>query len=512
MQFNRVMVSVACLLLAVFCSPTTSAADWPQWCGTDGKNMVSTEKNLPESFEPGERRDDGTMDPATGKNMRWGIKFCNAAYSTPTVVGGKIFVGGRDPDAGIFACIDAATGKRLWQWRAPARVFPNDIDGFHIGIHEIPAKMGVCSSAAVDGDRVYFVSNRFDVVCLDANGKDGQARVVWLLDTFEKLGVYPCDAANGSPLIDGDLLYVQTSNGIDRNSFANPYKEKDRKFPAPNAPNLIVLDKKTGRLVATDDTRITERLLHGQWSSPSMGKVGDRKLIFYAGGDGRMYAFEALASVPEQPVKLKTVWSYDCIPTEYKETGQLDWITHYSLGDRRVKGSLNKNDGTFVGECEMIGTPVFVNNRIYIAIGRDPEHGRGRGAMHCIDATGSGDISKTGKVWTYMGIERSLCTVSVADGLVYVSDVAGQLYCLDANTGECYWKHPTHCEVWGSTLVADGKVYMPTARGLWIFAASKELKMIERISIGNVLSSPVVANGTMYITNTAGWLWAVGKK
>ena len=58
MQFNRVMVSVACLLLAVFCSPTTSAADWPQWCGTDGKNMVSTEKNLPESFEPGERRDD----------------------------------------------------------------------------------------------------------------------------------------------------------------------------------------------------------------------------------------------------------------------------------------------------------------------------------------------------------------------------------------------------------------------------------------------------------------------
>ncbi len=215
--------------------------------------------------------------------------------------------------------------------------------------------------------------------------------------------------------------------------------------------------------------------------------------------------------MPDVPI-LKKIWSFDCIPEEYKNTGELDWITHYSLGDKRVKGTINKNDGTFVGMSEIIATPVFVNNRIYVPIGRDPEHGRGRGAMHCIDATGAGDITKTGKVWTYMGIERSLSTVSVADGLVYVSDVAGQLYCLDANTGECYWKHPTRCEVWGSTLVADGRVYMPTSRGIWIFAAGRDLKLLERVSIGNVLSSPVVANGAMYITNTSGWLWAAGRK
>lgn len=65
-----------------------------------------------------------------------------------------------------------------------------------------------------------------------------------------------------------------------------------------------------------------------------------------------------------------------------------DWITHYCLGDRRVKGTLNKHDGTFVGRSEIIATPVFVNNRVYVAIGRDPAHGRGRGALHCIDAQG----------------------------------------------------------------------------------------------------------------------------
>ncbi|MFI5380334.1 MAG: PQQ-binding-like beta-propeller repeat protein [Tepidisphaerales bacterium] len=501
--------------MATIFSLSVAAADWPQWCGTDGKNMVSLEKNLPASFEPGERRTDGTMDPASAKNVRWGVKFCNAAYSTPSIVGGKVFVGGRDPDNGVFACLDAATGKLLWKWQAPARKVPKTIDGFSIGISEIPVKMGVCSSATVDGDRVYFVSNRFEVICLDANGEPpgpqaGQARVIWSLDMFDKLGVFPCDAANGSPLIDGDLLYVQTSNGIDRNTFANPLKEKDRKFPAPNAPNLIVLDKKTGRLVATDDTRIVDHLLHGQWSSPSLGKVGDQKLVFFAGGDSRLYAFAALPSVPAEPVKLKTVWSYDCIPPEYKVTGDLDWISHYSLGDKRVKGTINKSDGTFVGMSEIIGTPVFVNNRVYVAIGRDPEHGRGRGALHCIDARGTGDITQSGKVWTYQGIERTLSTVSVADGLVYVSDVGGTLHCVDADTGKPCWTHPTHCEIWGSTLVADGKVYMPTSRGLWILAAGRELKVLERISIGSVLSSPVVANGTMYITNTTGWLYAIG--
>jgi len=391
------------------------------------------------------------------------------------VAGGKVFVGGLEGQDGTFVCFDAATGKRLWQWKAPARSVPRHRDGFSIGIGDgrIPQQIGVCSSAAVDGDRVYFVSNRFEVVCLDAAAEAseaGQPRVLWTFDMWEKLGVFPCDAANGSPLIVGDLLYVTTSNGVDRNTFADPAREIHRKIPAPDAPNLIVLDKRNGRLVATDDAPIVERLLHGQWSSPSLGKVGDRTLVFYGAGDGVCYAFEALAAVPEKPVRLKTVWSYDCIPPEYKATGDRDWITYYCLGDKRVRGTLNKHDGTFVGMSEIIATPVFVGNRVYVAIGRDPAHGRGRGALHCIDARGSGDITGSGKVWTYQGLDRTLSTASVA----------------------------------------DGKVYVPTSKGLWVLAAGKELKILSHIALGGkVYASPVAANGTLYIATNAGWLWAV---
>jgi outer membrane protein assembly factor BamB len=505
----------AALLFGVTAAATVSAKDWSQWCGSDGKNMVSEEHGLPASFSPGRKRGNGTIDLSTAVNVKWAVNLGDAFYSTPTVVGGRLYLGGLDDRNGTFTCLDAASGRRLWQWRAPPRAVPHRIDGFSIGISDMPQDIGVCSTAAVEAGRVYFVSNRFEVICLDAAGSKshpGEARVLWTFDMWKKLGVFPCDVANGSPLIVGDLLYVPTSNGVDRNTFGDPASEKNRKIPAPAAPSLIALDKRDGRLVAIDGTPIMRHILHGQWSAPSLGVVAGRKLVIFGGGDGVCYALEALASVPEKPVRLKTVWSCDCIPPEYKSTRGREPIGYYCLGDKRVRGTLNKNDGKFVGRSEIVATPVFVNDRVYIAIGRDPAHGRGRGALHCIDPRGHGDVTATGKLWTYQGLDRTLSTVSVADGLLYICDVGGRLHCLDASSGKCYWVHETKCEVWGSTLVADGKVYMPTSRGLWVLAAGKTLKVLTRIPLGaKVYSSPVVANGTMYVATSAGWLWAVRK-
>jgi outer membrane protein assembly factor BamB len=497
-------------------APDAAGKDWPQWGGSDGKNMVSEEKGLPDSFVPGEKDSQaGRLRMETMKNVKWAAKLCQAIYSTPAVAGGKVFLGGQRPGLGLLMCLDEKTGELLWQWQGPARKVPSHIDGFLIGIGPNPEALGVCSTPVVEGDRVYFVTHSFKVMCLDVNGQPagpqiGQARVVWEYDLWDQLGVFPCDAANGSPALDGDLLYVQTSNGVDRNMGAA--KEQKRKIPAPNAPNLVVLEKKTGRLVATDPLAIAERILHGQWSAVSLGEIAGRKLVFFGAGDGRCYAFEALASLAEKEksVKLKTVWSYDCIPPEYRSYGGLDPVSHYCRGDRRTADTLNKNDGTFVGESEIIGTPVLYHNRIYVAIGRDPEHGRGRGALHCIDATQTGDITRTGRVWTYQGLDRTLSTVSIADGLLYLCDVGGRLHCVDAETGQCYWVHESNSAVWGSTLVADGKVYMPTPKGLIVLAAGRERKVLSQINVGaTIYATPVAANGTLYIASRAGWLWAI---
>ncbi len=479
--------------------------------------MVSEETGLPDSFVPGERdfAASATIKMSTTKNVKWARKVSQAVYATPVIADGRIFVGGRRPRQGLMTCLDERTGNILWQWQGAAREIPDFIDGWLIGIRTHPEELGVCSSPVVDGDRLYFVTHSFKVLCLDVKGQPSggsepaKARVIWEYDMWDKLGVFPCDAANGSPIIDGDFLYVTTSNGIDHNMDAQ--KEKFRKMPAPNAPNVIVLDKKTGRLVATDDTPIASRMLHGQWSSLSLGNVGGRKLVFFGGGDGWCYAFETVSSAtPNQPVKLKTVWSCDCNPPEYRDCGAWDPVTHYCMGDKRW--GTNNNDGSFVGPSEIVGTPVFFSNRVYVALGRDPEHGRGRGALQCIDATQTGDITKTGKRWTYQGLDRTLSTASVADGLVYICDVAGRLHCVDAETGNCYWVHETKSEVWGSTLVADGKVYMPTAKCLFVLATGKTKRVISQVNVGvAIYASPVVANGALYIASRTGWLWAVSQ-
>jgi len=107
-----------------------------------------------------------------------------------------------------------------------------------------------------------------------------------------------------------------------------------------------------------------------------------------------------------------------------------------------------------------------------VTVGQDTRHGAGKGALTCIDATGTGDISRTGRIWTYTGMNRSMATPSVVDGLVFVADVVGDVHCLDAHTGERYWVHSTRGETMGSTLVAaNGALYV--ACHTYLYAVQK---------------------------------------
>ena len=62
--------------------------------------------------------------------------------------------------------------------------------------------------------------------------------------------------------------------------------------------------------------------------------------------------------------------------------------------------------------------------------------------------------------------------------------------------GTPVWVHVTGDQTWASTLVADGKVYMPTERFLYILSAGRQLKVLDKIRLGGpIWASPVAANG-----------------
>lgn len=501
-------------------SSLVDAADWPEWGGTASRNMVSPEKHLPDSFVPGEQgtQGEGSLLSTTGI-VQWTAKTGNFSCGTPAVAGGKVFVGGMYHRKGVMRCFDETTGRLLWEWIKPCR---SDLKEDAMNFRHFPKSLGVCSTPVVDGDRLYFVDQNCVVQCLDVHGQPptagaeaGEAKVIWTFDMYADKAVRcrPSDACNGSPLIDGNLLYVPTSNGVDRIVHVPIEEDAARRCFAPDAPTLIVLDKRTGRFLAKDAAPTAANMLHGQWSSPSMGTVQGRKLVFLGGGDGNCYAFEALAGVPQDPVTLKTAWWVDCNPPEYRSFGGMDMIKHYTLGDRRRSDTINKpNDGSFVGMSEIIATPVFHNGRVYVAIGRDPDHGRGRGALLCLDANQTGDSTKTGKIWTYQGLDRSLSTASISEGLIYVADVAGRLHCLDAETGKLHWVYESHSRTIASTLVADEKIYLPTEKHLDILAAGTERKLLSQIDLGAPSwVTPVAANGTLYIASR-NRLWAVKQR
>ncbi len=457
-----------CLVPSVGLSTRASASDpgkgeWPMWGGTPDRNMVSNMKGAPTSW-----------DVNALKNVKWVAALGSQTYGNPVVAGGMIFVGTnneflRDPkqagDRGVLMAFRESNGEFLWQATheklAAGRV------------NDWPYQ-GVCSSPLVEGEMLYYVSNRCELICLDIQGfrdkeNDGpfkeekltgefDADIIWKLDMMEEVGSFPHNMANSSPVAFGDLVYVTTSNGQD---------ESHVNVPSPKAPSIIAVNKKTGKLV-WEDNSVGERILHGQWASVTVGNIGGVDQVVHGQGDGWIRGYEALTG--------KKLWEFDCNPKE-------------SVWPK------TRN--------ELISTAVIWDNRVYIANGQDPEHGEGVGHLYCIDATKRGDITKTGQVWHYDKIRRTISTPAIHEGLLYYPDFSGFLHCLDAKTGKPLWVHDMFAAVWGSPIVIDGKVYLGDEDGdVVIMQAGKEKKMIAEINMGSsIYSTPVPANGAIFIAN-----------
>ena len=437
--------------------------DWPMWGGAPDRNMVSGMKGLPTSW-----------DLSAKRNVKWIADLGSTAYGNPVVAGGMVLVGTnndapRDPavkgDKGILMAFGESDGEFMWQSvhdKLPAA-----------GAHDWPLQ-GICSSPLVEDGVVYYTSNRGELMAVDLDGfRDGandglvknetatkptDADVIWRVDMMAAVGVRQHNMANGSPVGYGDLVFVNTSNGRDEN---------DEKIPAPNAPSLVAVDKKTGTL-AWQDNSAGDRILHGQWSSPAVGKVGDTVQVALGEGDGWVRGFDALTG--------RKLWEFD----------------------------LNPKDAVWPKtRNEVISTPVFHEGVVYIASGQDPEHGEGVGHLYAIDATKRGDITDTGRLWHFDKIRRSMSTAAVYDGLVFAADFSGFLHALDARTGKPLWTHDMFAAVWGSPIVIDGKVYLGDEDGdVAVLAAARTLKVIAENTMGSaVYSTAVPAHGTLFILN-----------
>lgn len=504
------------------------AGDWPQLGGSSARNNVSAARGLPAEWNVGQ------FDHKTGqwlgqaaRNIKWVAKLGTESYGTPVVAGDKVFCTtnngaghlARFPatvDLGCLLAFRRSDGALLWQHSA-RKLDDDELDY---------PKQGMVSTPLVEGDRLWVVTNRAEVVCLDTEGflegeNDGpytseevqaveESDIVWRFDMREQLGVVPHEMASCSPTAVGDLLFVCTSNGV---------SDRQEDIPAPQAPSFIALEKRTGQLVWADNSP-NGNILHGQWASPAAAVIEGVSQVLFPGGDGWLYSFRADRGEGGRPVLL---WKFDCNPKAA--------VWRPGQGDRN----------------NLIATPVVALGRVYIATGREPQQGEGQADLWCIDPTGRGDVSaelvvdrqgqpvpprrfravdpergerviahpNSAAVWHYAGADvdgdeqlafhetfhRTMGMVAVANDLLIVGDYSGLVHCLDARTGRPHWTYDMMATIWASPLVADGKVFVGNEDGhVLVFALSPKLERLAENDMGNcVFSTPVAVGDTLYI-------------
>lgn len=486
--------------------------DWIMFGGTPSRNMANAvAKGLPV-----------TWDVDAKKNVKWVAGLGSKSYGGPIVANGRVFIGtnNQDPrnkkwvkpdgepiDLGIIMAFDEKNGEYLWQ--AVHEKLPGG------QVIDWPLQ-GICSSPYVDGDRLYYVSNRCEVVRADV----ATGIADWKYDMIGELKVFPHNIAACSPVLIKGHLWLVTSNGVNQDHL---------NVPEPGAPSFIKLkvDKDlknvtvpwkqnwpTKELLVANKGNLAQKnffkqlvnrgqlIQHGQWSNAAYGEVNGQSQVIFPGGDGWLYAVDLNGEL---------IWKFDCNPKD----------ATYALetGDR----------------SDFIGTPVIHKNRVFIGIGQDPEHHPGVGHFWCIDMTKKGDVSPelvtdnsvhppktkpnpdTAKIWHYGGLiadkelrkklrreyyfGRTMSTAAIHDDLLYIADLNGVLHCLDVNKGTPHWEFDTQAEIWSSPYYADGKVYLGTDdKTVFVFEHGAKLKKLaENEMDGRIRATPIAANGVLYV-------------
>src|SRR5262245_27342123 len=180
----------------------TSTSDWPQWRGPQ-RNGISKETGLLKQW------------PAEGPKLLWQVNDIGDGYSTPAVVGTRIYMlSNRGFENEFVQALSTQDGKPIWTTRIGNVGNGNDF---------LYAKAR--STPTVDGEFIYALSSHGDLACLEA--KTGKIR--WqksLRKDFDgKPGAW---AYAESPLVDGDVVVVT---------------------PGGEQATIVALNKKTGAVI-----------------------------------------------------------------------------------------------------------------------------------------------------------------------------------------------------------------------------------------------------------------------
>jgi polyvinyl alcohol dehydrogenase (cytochrome) len=381
-----------------------STGDWNGW--SDAANT---------RFQPA--RAAGLTAQSTPKlKLKWAFGFPGAttAFGTPTVFGGKVFVG--DADGTVYS-LDARTGCIYWTYGAAA---------------------GVRTSPALDARFAYFGDLRGNVYALDT--ATGALR--WKTRAEE----HSLAVITGSPKLDAGRLYVAVSGRDESIAAISPAYEC-----CTFRGSVVALDAATGNLIwraytIPEAPRVTGQNAKGAktwgpsgavpWSSPTLDL---QKRALYI-GTGVNY------SQPPTPTS-------DAIVAFDMDSGRLLWSRQFTTDDAYnfACGAPDKTNcpkDPFI-DADFGSSPILRSlgggKRILVAsdksgmvYGIDPEQ---QGKLLWKQKLASGGVNG-GFMWGGASDEQGVAYLGISDFTAGKPEVGGGLLALRLATGEKLWMTP----------------------------------------------------------------------
>ena len=392
------------------------AADWPQWRGPQ-RNGISAETGLLAEW------------PKEGPRLVWQVKDIGSGYSTPSMVGDRLYLlSNQGLDNEFVQALDAKDGKRVWSQRIGKVGNPDQQPNY-------PAAR---STPTVDGESLFAFGSDGDLACLErATGK-----VRWQKNVRKDYGGQPGTwAYSESPLVDGEAV-VCTPGGPDA--------------------TLVALNKKTGDLIWKCAVPGGEQAAYTSALAIEVGGVRQYIQMLQKG----------LVGVEAKTGKL--LWRYDrtakgspaVIPTPVADG---DFI--YSAGARSGGGGvrLKADGGTFEAEQAYYSPKLPTSVGGVVKVG-EYLYGTSAGALLCLEF-------RTGNVkWDDRSISpASLCH---ADKRLYLHGENGEVALVEA-TPEAYREKgrfkPTDppdrgaSKAWVYPVIANARLYIRDLGTLWCY-------------------------------------------
>jgi outer membrane protein assembly factor BamB len=292
--------------------------------------------------------------------------------------------------------------------------------------------------------------------CFDKDGK-----VLWQHSLTEEYGrISGYGGRVTSPIVDGDLLLISMLNA----SWG---------YQGMGRTRFVAFDKKTGKVMWWASAGFPPKDTY--YSTPVVANIGGQRLLISGGGDGGVHAFKVRTG--------EKVWSYIF--------------------------------GTSAVNC----SPVVDGDRVYIGHGEENDGVIEQGRVICVDGS---QVTKGEPklIWKVDGIKAKFASPIILDGLLYICDEIGRLYCLDAKDGKVLWEHRYGRNSKGSPVWAEGKIYIPEVNSKFHILKVDRMgceplsaQFFRKAAGGTdveINGSPAIANGRVYFM-TSNEMLCIGK-